>query len=54
VVFNDLCVLEELFLFVGVCGFSLEEGGGELAENIGVLAHEEACFDVFLLVAGWL
>jgi hypothetical protein len=53
VVFDDLCIFEELLFFLGVAGFVLQEGGRELAENVGVLTHEDPGLDVFLLIARW-
>ena len=52
-VLDDLCVLEELLFLFGVAGLVLQEGGRELAEDVGVLTHQDACFDVFFLIAGW-
>ena len=54
VVLNDLCIFEKLFFFLSGAGLVLQEGGGELTEDIGVLSHQNTRFNVFLLVAVWL
>ena len=53
VVFDDRGALQELLLLLGGAGFCLEVGGGQLAEDVGVLTHEETGLDVFFLLL-WL
>lgn len=53
-VLHDLGVLEEFLFLLGVAGFGLKEGGGELAEDVGILPHENTSFDILLLVSGGL
>lgn len=54
VVLDDLCIFEELFFFLSGAGLVLQEGGGELTEDVGVLAHENTRLNVLLLIAVWL
>lgn len=54
VILDDLCIFEELFFFLSGACLVLQEGGGELTEDIGVLSHENTRLNVFLLVAVWL
>jgi len=52
-VLDDLGVFEEDLFLLCVAGFVLQEGCGKLAENIGVLAHYDACLYIFLFLL-WL
>lgn len=54
VVLDDLCIFEELFFFLSGAGLVLQEGSGELTEDVGVLAHENTRLNVLLLIAVWL
>lgn len=49
-ILNDLCFLDKMLLFLSGMGLGSEVGGGELAEDVNVLAHEEAGLVVFFLV----
>jgi hypothetical protein len=49
-ILNDLCFLDKVLLFLSGMGLGSEVGGGELAEDVDVLAHEEAGLVVFFLV----
>lgn len=51
VVLDDLCIFEELFFFLSGAGLVLQEGGGELTEDVGVLSHENTGLNVLLLIA---
>lgn len=55
VVLDNLSIFKELLFLLGSTAFGLEEGGGELAKDVGILSHEYAsCFNVFLFVADGL
>lgn len=51
VVLDDLCIFKELFLFLCGASLVLQEGGGKLTEDVGVLPHENTGLNVLLFVA---
>jgi hypothetical protein len=54
VVLDDLCIFQELFLLLSSTAFALQKGGRELTENVSILSHKDAGFDIFLFVTNRL